>query len=74
MTAEESQARRPMKDREKLQRLYDSLKRIALYDPPERVRRDAAPMGLDENEAVGMAYENVISEAKAAIHRMRRPK
>ena len=59
---------------EKAQRLFDALKRIASYDPPEKVRSDAEPMGLDEHEAVEMAYENVISEAKAAIYRMQRPK
>lgn len=58
----------------KAQRLWDALRRIASYDPPERVRRDAEPMGLDENEAVEMAYENVIAEAKAAVRQMRRPK
>lgn len=31
-------------------------------------------MGLDENEAVEMAYENVIQEAKSAIRGMQRPK
>lgn len=54
-------------------RLYDALKRIASYDSPERVRRDAEPMGLDENEAVEMAYENVIEEARSAIKGARRP-
>jgi hypothetical protein len=58
----------------KAQQLWDALKRIASYDSPVRVRRDAGPMGLDENEAVEMAYENVIAEAKAATRRIRRPK
>lgn len=62
------------KETAKAQRLFDALKTISQYDSPERVRRDAGPMGLDENEAVEMAYENVISEAKAAVLKMRRPK
>lgn len=57
----------------KFQRLYDALKSISRYDNPERVRTDAPKMGLDEDEAVGMAYENVISEAKSAIRGMKRP-
>ena len=58
----------------KLQRLFDALKTIASYNSPERVRRDAPAMGLDENEAVEMAYENVLQEARSAIRGMRRPK
>jgi len=57
----------------KLQRLFDALKSISQYDTPSQVRLSAVPMGLDENEALEMAYENAISEAKAAIYRMRRP-
>jgi hypothetical protein len=57
----------------KAQRFYDALKSIASYDNPECVKRNAPAIGLDESEAVEMAYENVISEAKSAIHRMRRP-
>lgn len=51
------------------QRLYDALKIIASYAQPERVRRDASKMGLDEDEAVEMAYENVLSEAKQPTER-----
>lgn len=62
-----------MNDRE--QRLYDALKRISMYDKPERIRRDAGKRyGLDPVEAVEMAYENILAEAKAAIKGMRRPK
>ena len=59
----------------KEQRLYDALKRIASYQPPESLHRTAGRVyGLDGNEAIEMAYENVISEAKSAIKGMRRPK
>ncbi len=57
------------------QRLYDALKRISLYDRPERIRRDAGKRyGLEPGEAVEMAYENILAEAKAAVKGMRRPK
>lgn len=62
----------PKKD-SKSMRLYDALKSIASYDSPKQVHGCAAPMGLEENEALEMAYENIIAEAKAAIFRMRRP-
>lgn len=61
-------------NRTEAQRLFDALKSITEYDSVKQVRRCASPMGLDEDEALEMAYENVISEAKAAIYRMRRPK
>ena len=49
---------------EREQKLYDALKRIASYTPPEN---------LDGDEAIEMAYENVIQEAKNATRGMRRP-
>jgi hypothetical protein len=63
-----------MKPIEREQRLYDALKRITMYQPPERLRRDGEKMyGVSGEEAVEMAYENVLGEAKAAIKGMRRP-
>jgi hypothetical protein len=54
---------------------YDALKRIASYDSVERLNRGAqSSYGLDASEAIEMAYENVIEEAKAAIKGHRRPK
>ena len=56
------------------QRLYDALKRIASYTPPEKLRRTAMKdYGLEGDEAIEMAYDNVIQEAKNAIKGMRRP-
>lgn len=56
------------------QRLYDALKRIAQYQDPDRLRRTSkAQLGLEGNEAIEYAYENVLSEAKFAIKGMRRP-
>lgn len=56
------------------QALYDALKRITQYDSPDKLRRRASKdYGLDGDEAIEMAYENVLAEAKKAIKGMRRP-
>lgn len=56
------------------QRLYDALKRIAQYESPAKLRRTAErSYGLSPDEAIEMAYENVIEEAKQAIKGVRRP-
>lgn len=48
-------------------KLFDALKRITAYDPPERIRwTSEKEYGLDADEAIEYAYENVIGEAKAA--------
>lgn len=53
-------------------RLLGALKRIASYDSPQKLRkRSEKDYGLDADEAIEMAYENVISEAKAAIKGVR---
>ena len=58
------------------QRYFDALKRISKYQPPERLKKNAwRDYGLDDgNEAVEMAYENTIQEAKNALGSRRRPK
>lgn len=59
---------------EREQRYYDALKRIARYDSPEKLRRSGeTDYGLEPEEVIEMAYENVIEEAKAAIKGQRRP-
>lgn len=59
---------------EKERKLYDALKRITMYEPPGRLRRQAEKeYGLPAGEVIEMAYENVLSEAKDAIRGMRRP-
>lgn len=56
------------------QRLYDALKTIANYQSPESLRRYAEKdYGCNADEAIEMAYENVIQTAKNAIRGMRRP-
>ncbi len=55
---------------------FDALKRIASYTPPEKMRRDnerGQGYGLDAEEEIEMAYENVIQEAKNAVRGKRRP-
>ena len=53
---------------------YDVLKRIASYLPPSQLRRTAGQQyGLDYEEALEMAYENVLIEAKSALRGKRRP-
>lgn len=59
---------------EREQRLYDALKRITQYMPPNKLRAKAGKLyGLAADEAVEMAYENVLAEAAKAIRGMRRP-
>lgn len=56
------------------QKLYDALKRITMYDNPDRLRKRAErDYGLEPDEVIEMAYENVLAEAKTAIKGMRRP-
>lgn len=56
------------------QKLYDALKRIGSYMLPEKLRKNSQRLyGLDGDEAIEMAYENVIQEAKIAIRGMKRP-
>ena len=57
------------------QRYYDTLKRITRYQSPERLVATAERQyGLTPAEALEMAYDNIQTEAQAAIHGKRRPK
>jgi len=54
-------------------RFYVALKRITCYMTPAGLRRTSQrPYGLDHAEALEMAYENVIAEAKSALRGYRR--
>lgn len=54
-------------------RFYVALKRITSYMTPAQLRRAAERQyGLDHAEALEMAYENVIGEAKHALRGYRR--
>ena len=58
-------------------RYFDALKRIAKYTMPDTMKRDnerGRGYGLDADEEIAMAYENVILEAKNAVRGKRRPK
>lgn len=53
-------------------KLFSALKRIAAYQTPAYLRRHAErDWGCDADEAIEMAYENVIAEAKQAIKGVR---
>lgn len=55
-------------------RYFDALKRIASYQSPEQLRRVSEKQyGLEYVEALEMAYENVIDEAKFAVKGRRKP-
>lgn len=57
------------------QRYYDALNLITKYDTPERLKKRAErDYGLTGDEAIEMAYENVLNEARMAIKGKRRPK
>lgn len=56
------------------ERFYVALKRITAYTTVAQLRRAAEKQyGLDHAEALEMAYENVIGEAKHALRGYRRP-
>jgi len=56
------------------QRMFDTLKRISNgYMTPNQIRRDSDGSGLDCEEYLEMSYENIQSEAKAAVKGLRRP-
>lgn len=53
-------------------RLFDALKRIAKYDTVDRLRKHSLnDWGVDFEEAIEMAYENIQAEAKRATHGVR---
>ena len=54
--------------------MYTALRRIESYMPPEKLRRQAEKKyGLEPDEAVEMAYENVISEARIGLRGAKKP-
>ena len=55
-----------------IERLYDALKRITKYQTPDQLRRSSQKQwGLDYEEALGYAYENIQQTAKDAIKGVR---
>lgn len=56
-------------------RYFSALKRIAAYQTPEQLQRNAVKQyGLNADDAISMAYENVLEEAKSAVRGKRAPK
>jgi hypothetical protein len=54
---------------------FHALKRIALYRDPEWLRKNGErEYGISGQEAIEMAYENVLCEARDAIRGKRKPK
>ncbi|MEK7945769.1 hypothetical protein WKR98_13515 [Pigmentiphaga sp. YJ18] len=59
---------------EREQRMYDALKLIAKgYETPTQLRKSAEKYGLDFEEALEYAYENIRATAADAIRGMKRP-
>lgn len=57
------------------QTYYDTLKLIARgFQTPDQLRRRGGQYGLDANEEIEMAYENIQGIAENAIKGKRRPK
>lgn len=61
------------KQKEQFNRMRETLKRIAKnYQTPDQLRRmSERQYGLDYEEALEMAYENIQSEAAAVINGVR---
>lgn len=56
-------------------RMRVALKRIVAYQTPDQLRRNAErDYGLDANEAIEYAYENIQQEAKRAVAGVREVK
>ena len=54
--------------------MYTFLRRIAAYQTPDRLRKHSGEdWGVGYEEALEMAYENVLGEAKAALKQVRKP-
>jgi len=64
-----------MTDPKTAQRYYDALKHIATaYASLEEIRRTSERRwGLEYHEALEMAYENIIEDARQAVRGRRRP-
>lgn len=52
-------------------KLFEALKRIQRYMSPDQLRRGAKNVGLEYEEHIEMAYENIQAEARRATHGVR---
>lgn len=59
---------------EKIILMWATLKEISKYQSPEKLRRQSEKQyGLSYEEALEMAYENVIEAAKRAVAGIKKP-
>ena len=62
------------KEQNDYEKMYRGLKRILHYNTPDQLRRGSQKAyGLNYEEALGYSYENIQSEAKAALRGVRKP-
>lgn len=62
------------KERKDFIQMYNALKRISQYQTPSQLRKDSSKdWGIDFEEAIEMAYENIQGEAKAGVKNVRIP-
>jgi hypothetical protein len=59
-------------DRKHFEQMRYALLRIKSYSTPKQLRKDSQIYGLDYEEALEMAYENVLQEAKAGLKGIRK--
>lgn len=63
------------KQKQQFNSMHEALRRITKYDSVERLRNESEnDYGLEFEEAIEMAYENMQNEAVAAIHGIRKIK
>lgn len=59
---------------EQQQRMYDAMKEITRYQTTNQFRKGSnSDWGLDYEEALEMAYENIQETAKRAVKGLKRP-
>lgn len=62
------------KEKKDFLQMHTALKRIGMYQTPKQLRKDSSKdWGIDFEEAIEMAYENIQQEAKAGVKNIRIP-
>lgn len=55
-------------------KLFDALQAISSYLPPAKLKKNSwGDLGVSGEDAVEMAYENVLEEAKLGLKGIRKP-
>lgn len=66
---------KPTKQEHDYAQMYLALKRILAYQSPARMRKNSErDWGLNFEECIEMAYENIQQEARNGIRGVRRPR